>query len=340
MSPDSLDRVMHARGSKLKVVIVDISHLSSRAQVLVLSIAMCGFFIIAGLFLELSSRIYRQEFLKYNWYLTLIQLASFSLYGMVTLKWQQTTATIRRLPLGKFTVLALLTVISFGFGNLSLSYTNFPTLVLYKSMKLVPVMATGVLFYGKPADTNQITSAILITLGVVGFTLTDAQVSTSYSHYGVMAMLLVICADIGIGSMQQRTSIDHRYSDSEMMFYSCSIGFLGLLVSLVLSRTFEPAFRFCNKHMVETYGYTIMSSVFGLLGTNVLQTLMKSHGSLVGVTVTLLRKALSIALSFIVFPKPFVYQYIWSALLFFAGFIFNIYTRQRKIVPKNINVQS
>ncbi|XP_033736555.1 adenosine 3'-phospho 5'-phosphosulfate transporter 2-like [Pecten maximus] len=159
-------------------------------------------------------------------------------------------------------------------------------MVLYKSMNLVPVLIGDVLLYGKRKDVNEVVSAIILTVGVVGFTLADPEVPSTFTTYGVLAMMLVICADIGIGNVQRRTLEQSRYSNSDIMFYSNSIGFLVLLVALVLSQTFEPAFTFCNKHAMETYGYTALSSLFGFLGTNVVQTMVRAHGSLIGMTDT------------------------------------------------------
>ncbi|XP_033736663.1 adenosine 3'-phospho 5'-phosphosulfate transporter 2-like [Pecten maximus] len=92
MATNSLDRVM--RGSKLKLLFLDISHLTSNVQMTVLSTAVCGFFITGGIFQELVSRIYRKELLIYNWYMTLIQLGCFSLFGLMKLQLKMTT--IRR----------------------------------------------------------------------------------------------------------------------------------------------------------------------------------------------------------------------------------------------------
>ena len=53
--------------------------------------------------------------------------------------------------------------------------------------------------------------------------------------------------------------------------------------------------------------------------------MVKSYGALPTVTVTALRKVLTIVMSFFFFEKPFTMQYVWSGLLVLLGISFNIY---------------
>lgn len=46
---------------------------------------------------------------------------------------------------------------------------------------------------------------------------------------------------------------------------------------------------------------------------------------------TTARKALSIAVSFIFFTKPFTMQYLWSGLIIVIGIYLNIYSKRSKV---------
>jgi adenosine 3'-phospho 5'-phosphosulfate transporter B3 len=50
--------------------------------------------------------------------------------------------------LGKYCVLAGLTLGTMGFSNSSLSHLNYPTQVIFKCCKLLPVMAGSVIIQG------------------------------------------------------------------------------------------------------------------------------------------------------------------------------------------------
>lgn len=79
---------------------------------------------------------------------------------------------------------------------------------------------------------------------------------------------------------------------------------------------------------METYGYGFLLSVSGYLGIQVVLTLVRSSGATTAVTVTTTRKALSIAVSFIFFTKPFTMQYIWSGMIIVLGIYLNVYSKR------------
>jgi solute carrier family 35 (adenosine 3'-phospho 5'-phosphosulfate transporter), member B3 len=82
---------------------------------------------------------------------------------------------------------------------------------------------------------------------------------------------------------------------------------------------------------VETYGYGFLLSVTGYLGIQVVLTLVRNTGATTAVTVTTTRKALSIAVSFIFFTKPFTIQYVWSGLIIVLGIYLNVYSKRSKL---------
>ena len=53
-----------------------------------------------------------------------------------------------RVPLTTYFLLAILTIATMGLSNTSLGYLNYPTQVIFKSSKLIPVMIGGVFIQG------------------------------------------------------------------------------------------------------------------------------------------------------------------------------------------------
>jgi len=96
---------------------------------------------------------------------------------------------------------------------------------------------------------------------------------------------------------------------------------------------------------LPTYGYGLIFSVFGYLGIDIVLTLIKEYGALICVTVTTCRKAITIILSFILFSKPFIFEYVenltsnclllfffsyvWSGLIVIIGIYLNVYSRNQ-----------
>ena len=54
-----------------------------------------------------------------------------------------------RIPGKTYMIIAFLTVGTMGLSNTSLGYLNYPTQVIFKCCKLIPVMIGGVFIQGK-----------------------------------------------------------------------------------------------------------------------------------------------------------------------------------------------
>lgn len=53
------------------------------------------------------------------------------------------------MPMKSYLLIAFLTVATMGFSNASLPYLNYPTQVMFKCCKLIPVLIGGILIQGK-----------------------------------------------------------------------------------------------------------------------------------------------------------------------------------------------
>ncbi|VDM92024.1 unnamed protein product [Litomosoides sigmodontis] len=113
------------------------------------------------------------------------------------------------------------------------------------------------------------------------------------------------------------------------ILYSYSIGFVYILLGLMIYGNFLDGFYFFSKHPLQTYGYGILFSISGYLGVNAVLSLVRTQGALTAVTVTTVRKAITITLSFLFFSKPFVIHYLWGGLLIVIAIYLNLYSKNR-----------
>ena len=93
--------------------------------------------------------------------------------------------------------------------------------------------------------------------------------------------------------------------------------------------------RYFNAHP-EVYILQFVFSFFGYIGVLFVLSMVKSYGALPTVTVTALRKVLTIVMSFFFFEKPFTMQYVWSGLLVLLGISFNIYRFENLLHKQNV----
>lgn len=56
-------------------------------------------------------------------------------------------------------------------------------------------------------------------------------------------------------------------------------------------------------------------------------SLIREYGALLAVSVTTTRKAVSIILSFMIFSKPFTFDYVWSGLIVVLGIYLNVLSK-------------
>lgn len=84
---------------------------------------------------------------------------------------KRSSLVLFRIPLKTYILLALLTLGTMGFSNASLGYLNYPTQVIFKSCKLIPVLAGSILIQGKRYGPLDFTAAVLMCIGLTLFTL-------------------------------------------------------------------------------------------------------------------------------------------------------------------------
>lgn len=79
-----------------------------------------------------------------------------------------------RAPLQNYAIIAVFMVATMGLSNTAMLYLNFPTQVLFKSCKLIPVMIGGVLLLKKRYVLLEYISALLLCAGLVEVTIGNA----------------------------------------------------------------------------------------------------------------------------------------------------------------------
>ncbi|KAM9665970.1 adenosine 3'-phospho 5'-phosphosulfate transporter 2 isoform 2-T2 [Trichechus inunguis] len=291
---------------------INLSRFNKLTQFFICVAGVFVFYLIYGYLQELIFSV--EGFKSYGWYLTLVQFGFYSIFGLIELQLIQDKR--RRIPGKTYMIIAFLTVGTMGLSNTSLGYLNYPTQVIFKCCKLIPVMLGGVFIQGKRYNVADVSAAVCMSLGLIWFTLADSTIAPNFN-----------LTDAVIGNVQEKAMKLHNASNSEMVLYSYSIGFVYILLGLTSTSGLRPAVTFCSRNPVRTYGYAFLFSLTGYFGISFVLALIKIFGALLAVTVTTGRKAMTIVLSFIFFAKPFTVQYVWSGLLVVLGIFLNVYSK-------------
>ncbi|KAL7631275.1 UNVERIFIED_CONTAM: hypothetical protein RMT77_018423 [Armadillidium vulgare] len=301
---------------ELSLLGVSLQKFSSSILFILLSVIVFVCYLSYGYMLELIFTL--EGMTPYGWYLTLVQFGFYSLFAFFQMLSKQGKLE-RNIPLQTYLLIAVLTVGTMGFSNSSMGYLNFPTQVIFKSCKLIPVMIGSMIILKKSYNILQVAACLLMTIGLIWFTLADSVVQPTFNVKGVILISSALLCDAVIGNVQEGAMKTYNEKSVAVVFYSYSFGFLLIFLALILSGTFLPAIYFSLKHPWELYGRCVFLSFTGFCGVQAVLLLIKKFGAVAAVTVTTFRKALSICLSFLIFVKPFSFQYVWSGILVGLG---------------------
>lgn len=131
-----------------------------------------------------------------------------------------------------------------GLSNFSLEHLNYPTQIIFKSCKLIPVLIGSILIQKKKHKPIDFLAAFAMCVGLIFFTLADSRISPKFSSYGVIIILLALVFDAVIGNVQELAMKKHKAPNSEVVFYSYGIGFMYLFVVMLLTGHFQSAFNY------------------------------------------------------------------------------------------------
>ena len=299
-------------------------------------------FSVAGVFFCYLLYGYLQEFLfkldgfkPYGWYLTFVQFGCYTIFGTIEWRVILRNSTVK-IPIRTYFLLAFLTVSTMGLSNYSLGFLNYPTQVIFKCCKLIPVMIGGVLIQNKKYVCLDYLACILMSFGLSWFILADSEVQAEFNFYGVVVISLALCADAVIGNVQEKNIKQYSAPNSEVVLFSYAIGFVYIFFGLVVTGNFVPGFMYYLQDPVQKYGYTMLFAFTGYAGITFVLILIRAFGALTAVTVTTCRKGVTMILSFMLFSKPFTIQYVWSGVIVLLGIGVNVYQKNRPKIDQKV----
>ncbi|XP_026732596.1 adenosine 3'-phospho 5'-phosphosulfate transporter 2 [Trichoplusia ni] len=234
----------------------------------------------------------------------------------------------RKVPISTYALLAALTLGTMSFSNLALSYLNYPTQLIFKSCKLIPVMIGSIFILGKQYGFLDYIAAVVMCIGLTMFTLAESSTSPKFNFIGIVVISLALLCDAIIGNVQEKAMKQHQASNNEVVFYSYALACSYLFVITGLSGVLSEGFNYSMQKPLTIYPNIFFLSLSGYVGLQAVLTLVRICGATVAVTVTTFRKALSIIISFLLFSKPFVFQYVWSGMLVVLAIYLNHYSKK------------
>lgn len=206
-------------------------------------------------------------------------------------------------------------------SNMALQHINYPTQVIGKSCKPIPVMILGVLIGRKRYAFAKYVYVLMIVLGVCLFMYKDKKSlssSRSSSVFGMGEALLIISLSLDgfTGAIQERMKTEHKTKSGHMMLNMNLWSTLFSGAALILTKEIWFFIDF-----VQRYPYIIQNillfSISSALGQLFIFLTVSEFGPLPCSIVTTTRKFFTVLGSVIIFGNTLrPYQWFGTVLVF------------------------
>lgn len=222
----------------------------------------------------------------------------------------------RRGEMREYVKLSLMVMGGMFLTNWSLRFLSYPLRVVFKSSKVLPVMLMSVVYQGKRYGVVQYLGVILLTLGLVVFTLGDAKGRASFDVRGIVLVCAGSLLEAFAANFEEKLFFRHLgASPAEVILYSSLTGAAMSLLMGMASGDLFPALRHSANHP-EVVFYMSAAACMGYIAANLAMTIISYYGATVAELVKSCRKVLTICISFLIYGKPWTLCHIAGGLLF------------------------
>ncbi|XP_071432475.1 adenosine 3'-phospho 5'-phosphosulfate transporter 1 isoform X1 [Pithys albifrons albifrons] len=233
-------------------------------------------------------------------------------------------------PMYKYSFASLSNILSSWCQYEALKYISFPTQVLAKASKVIPVMMMGKLVSRKSYEYWEYLTAALISVGVSMFLLSSAphrHVSTVTTFSGIVLLAGYIIFD-SFTSNWQDALFTYKMSPVQMMFGVNVFSCLFTVGSLLEQGALLESVGFMARHS-EFTAHAVLLSVCSACGQLFIFYTINQFGAAVFTIIMTLRQAFAILLSCLIYGHTVtVVGGLGIAVVFMALFL-RVYARSR-----------
>jgi adenosine 3'-phospho 5'-phosphosulfate transporter B2 len=237
-----------------------------------------------------------------------------------------TKQTLKDVPFYYYAPSSLSNTISSWAQYEALKYVSFPTQVLSKSCKIIPVMLVGILLNKKSYPWSEYVEASLITLGVFMFTMSEKSSSHGgHDHadtsFGIGLLLLYLFCDSFTSQWQSRVFKQYNIDQYQMMLGVNIWSMIMTGFTLVQSGEFASSIAFILTDSRAFFHMTVLS-VTSATGQLFIFYTIKELGPIIFTIIMTTRQIVSLFISCLVFSHP-LSTTGWLSSVAVFGIVFN-----------------
>ncbi|XP_064644610.1 solute carrier family 35 member B1-like [Lineus longissimus] len=222
-------------------------------------------------------------------------------------------------------------------SNHALQHVNYPTQVVGKSIKPIPVMILGVLLARKKYPLQKYMFVLMIVVGVALFIYKESKGTSKSSGQsilgiGEMLLLLSLALDGFTGGIQDRIRANYRTHAHTMMLYMNFFSALLLMTGVLVTGEVFNFVAFVSRHPTILI-HMLSFSVASALGQNFIFLTVANFGPLACSITTTTRKFFTVLGSVVIFGNVLAgRQWVGTGLVFSGLILDNLYGKEQKTV--------
>lgn len=233
-------------------------------------------------------------------------------------------------PMYKYSFASLSNILSSWCQYEALKYISFPTQVLAKASKVIPVMLMGKIVSHKSYEYWEYFTAVLISLGVSMFLLSSTaskHPSTVTTFSGIVILIGYIVFD-SFTSNWQDNLFKYKMSSVQMMFGVNLFSCLFTVGSLLEQGAFFDSLAFMTRHSEFAF-HAVLLSVCSACGQLFIFYTINQFGAAVFTIIMTLRQAIAILLSCFLYSHAINIVGGFGIAIVFLALFLRVYARSR-----------
>merc|ERR1719474_1940902 len=234
-------------------------------------------------------------------------------------------------PLYKYSFCSFSNIMSSWCQYEALKFVSFPTQVLAKASKIIPVMAMGKLVESKKYEYYEYVVALLISIGMVAFLMgnDDGKKASSVTTFsGFVILIGYMTFDSFTSNWQGELFTEYKMSSIQMMagvnLFSCLL----TSVSLLQQGVFYTSLEFISQYSAFFFDCIILS-ICSATGQLFIYHTISTLGPVIFVIIMTVRQVMAVIISCIKFHHPLAPIAIIGILIIFSALFLRIYCGYR-----------
>jgi len=240
--------------------------------------------------------------------------------------------TKRIAPLKAYPFIAFCLLTSTALSNMSLKYINYPTKVLFRSCKLIPTMILSTFINKRSFSSPEYVCALAVCTGLICFGAADWKLSPSFNPIGLIMVIVSVFGDSILPNLQENL-FSHGSSRLEVTFFTNFFTLVAMTISTYLSGDLVDIIKHAMRDDELAFYMTVYIAI-SYFAISSFMLIIKRYGAVVGVLLGTARKAMTLILSFLFFPKEFSWFHVIGGSLVLAGLLVS------SLIKHKIKVQS